>query len=174
MVRRLFILLAGILFLGGCAAQRGPLLRLYNLKEGRVLRVNVTDRLGNHGILSATLPDGERLSGEYFISPPKKEPRLKMPRPGDLVPFASGTADSAAAGTSVEKETAESPFFWTDLYGFGPASDARPVGSAILTGNRGSVFEIVFYHYSASPFFADGVGRDNHGRFYRVYFGKNP
>jgi len=66
------------------------------------------------------------------------------------------------------------PTDFADAYGFSKDAQARPVGTGIIVGDKGTVIELVFYHRSTDVRSsdlqtADGVGRDNHGHYYRVF-----
>ena len=54
-------------------------------------------------------------------------------------------------------------------YGFGTNSDAKPVGTAILIGDKGTVIEVIFYKVDPEKKNGDGIARDNEGNIYRVY-----
>ena len=61
---------------------------------------------------------------------------------------------------------------WPDVYGFGRAATAKPVATATLVGNQGTVIEVVFYSLNLGDGSGSGVGRDNAGNWYRVYVGE--
>jgi hypothetical protein len=58
---------------------------------------------------------------------------------------------------------------FAELYGFSKEAPAKPAGTAILVGDKGTVIEIVFYKIGYQFQFGDGVGKDNKGRRYRVF-----
>ncbi len=69
-------------------------------------------------------------------------------------------------------DSSEEQLTWPEVYGFGNDSRAEPAGTAMLIGSRGTSLEVVLYHietqYSVT---GDGLGRDNHGNWYRVLIG---
>lgn len=118
-----------------------------------------------NGPITATLPTGETCSGEYAIGAVSAP--YPMPRPYSE-PEWSDTNESYGSESDDDGE-------WAERYGFSEGAIVQPVGSATLVGNRGTLLEIVFYHfyYYHGPR-GDGVARDSFGNFYRVYVGHMP
>ena len=144
------ILLA--LFTAGCSILTGirdvPA-RVYELDSGMTINASFESlMLGNgHGRVTAQASDGEQFSGEYSLDG-QRFPVGYMPHA-----FTAMSADS-----------------W-ERYGFTPGSDARPVGSATLLGDRGTVVEIVLYSFNSAGGYGAGVASDNKDRLYRVHIG---
>jgi hypothetical protein len=126
-------------------------LRLYDLKEGVTLEVFLQPNSRNTGMLVSARSDSETFHGEYAIydrtpSLPGREPRV----------------DAQGMGAPLAGDFAET-------YGFGKESNARPAGTAVIVGNRGTVVDIVLYRVGDDLSFGDGVAIDNKGRKYRVF-----
>ena len=130
-------------------------LHLYDLRDGTKIEVFLQPKAEDHGIISSINNNGEQFQGEYIFTsdrvpnwPPKS--------------FETSTAASNNSGKTPPEDFA-------DAYGFGKNSQARPVGTGIIIGTDGTVIEIVFYRISADLKTGDGVGRDNKGRYYRIF-----
>jgi hypothetical protein len=138
--------------LAGCALP--PVLqplRLYDLEDGSTIEVFLRPTGLRYGTIVSRRGGAEEYHGEYsFVSD-----RLGAanPRPG---PY----------GNALKQQTPPQDF--ADAYGFGKDSRAEPVGTGILVGG-GKVIEIVFFRLSRDLDSGDGVGRDNNGRYYRIF-----
>jgi hypothetical protein len=153
-------------FVAGCAGSRTSTARLYNLQSGVVITLHLQTFYEGRGALSATMPDGEEVTGEFRISKREHDPP-------QLVRPATENVPSDADGQDTSRTTPKQPErSWPEVYGYGPDSDAKPVGTAVGVGNRGTVLEIVLYSANLQDGDADGVGRDNKGNWYRVQVGE--
>lgn len=130
-------------------------LHLYDLKDGTTIEVLFHPTSRDHGIISSKDSVNEPFQGEYLFS-------------SDRIPSWLPQSHEYAQG----KTNALSQAPMDDLaeaYGFGKNSQARPVGTGIMVGKDGTVIEIVFYRISPDLQTGDGVGRDNKGRYYRIF-----
>jgi hypothetical protein len=153
-------------FVAGCAGPKASTGRLYNLKSGAVITVHFQDFYEGRGALSATMPDGEQVTGEYRIAE-REHTSTELLRPAIIA------ADRSEAETLESSRTNpdQPPRSWPEVYGFGPNSEVEPVGTAVAVGDRGTVLEIVLYSVNLRDGDGDGVGRDNKGHWYRVQVG---
>jgi hypothetical protein len=141
-------------------------MRIYDLQSGLTIGGEVHDFGEERGAITASLPTGERLTGEYSLY----HRTISYPGRPLKVPGSTGPPGHETHGfDSVMPGEGEAS--WTEAYGFGRESKARPVGTAVLVGNRGTVLQVVLYNADYRDEFADGVGRDNKGRWYRVFIG---
>ena len=130
------------------------------------LHAGYTD--SGHGLMTATLPTGEVCTGEYTIA--------GAGRSYGPVPYEDQTRPPDERQSEVDRQNvAGKDLSWAEAYGYGPGTYVQPIGSATLVGERGTVLEIVIYsYYYYHGVHGDGVGRDNHGNWYRVHIGKVP
>ncbi|MBI5216623.1 MAG: hypothetical protein HY960_12800 [Ignavibacteriae bacterium] len=140
--------------LGGCTFPHivQPL-RLYDLESGNTLEVifHATNR--EHGTISSSNTEGSQFRGEYVLYD------RGITYPGH---------ESYSKGTTSMLNDSTSKNF-ADLYGFSKEYRARPVGTGIIVGDDGTVIEIIFYNIAHNLESGDGVGKDNKGRYYRIY-----
>ncbi len=132
-------------------------LRLYNLEDGKTIEVFLRNNSLHGGKLVSAREGDENFEGEialYGGSTGNYRPPL-------------GTTEFGKASAAAEKLPDNASL--AKLYGFGKDTDARPVGTAILIGSKGTAIEIVLYGISADRQYGDGVARDNKGRYYRVF-----
>ena len=156
----------------GCAAMRGDIsARFYELKKGEVIQAQLKNFGHGQGRITAIMPDGEEMKGEYIITVPRKRPVMPVTRPIP-VPLDKNASDQKAASDTESPGTEKAQELWPSIYGFGPNAEAVPAGSATLVGGHGTVLEIVFYAASLIEGYADGVAQDNKGRRYRVHVGQ--
>jgi hypothetical protein len=147
----------------GCAVPPPTPARLYNLENGDVIQAQMGYADSGHGSMVATLPTGEKCTGEYTIAGRGRSygpGQYENPVPEDREPPQTGTIKGE-------------DLTWAEAYGYGPNTHVQPIGSATLVGDRGTVLELViytFYYYHGVH--GDGVGRDNHGNWYRIHIGK--
>lgn len=127
-------------------------LHLYDLKDGTTIEVLFHPTSRDHGTISSKDSAMEPFHGEYLFS----SDRIPSWLPG------STKGESNALSQKSMDDLAEA-------YGFGKNSQARPVGTGIIVNNNGTVIEIVFYRISYDLQTGDGVGRDNKGRYYRIF-----
>lgn len=166
----LFLFLFSILF-SGCALTKDSAARLYNLHNGEVIHVRLYDFYRGHGRMSAQLPDGEELNGEYTIT---KRDHQEMPLPPSIMQpnseksIMESEPEDRTQASSSQKDVKS----WSEVYGFGGSASAKPAGTAIAIGNRGTVLEIVLYSANIQNGFGDGVGRDNKNNWYRIHIGE--
>lgn len=148
----------------GCASPPPTPTRLYNLDTGDIISAEMGYADSGHGLMTATIPTGEVCKGEYTIAgagrsygPSRYEDQTRPPEE---------TQSQNVTGKDLS---------WAEAYGYGPGTYVQPIGSATLVGERGTVLEIVIYsYYYYHGVHGDGVGRDNHGNWYRVHIGKVP
>ncbi len=143
-------------FLSGCTLpQIVQPLRLYDLKDGTTIEVVVHPVSRDHGTFSARNNQTGQFHGEYVFS------SERVPSWGGQYPGFSQGYKSATGQTPPED--------LADAYGYGKNSQARPVGTGIVVSGDGTVIELVFYRLSVDAQTGDGVGRDNKGRYYRIF-----
>ena len=140
----------------GCALpQVFQPMRLYDLRSGNTIVVFLSPTSREHGVFTTSSNQTGNFEGEYVLldrySEYNREPMTPM------------GSKSLSTGTSIPDDFAE-------LYGFGKASAAQPVGTGILVGTDSTVIQKVFYRVSGDKQTGDGVAKDNKGRYYRVYF----
>jgi hypothetical protein len=148
----------------GCASPPPTPTRLYNLDTGDIISAEMGYADSGHGLMTATIPTGEVCKGEYTIAgagrsvgPGRYEDQTRPP-------------DERQSQNVTGKDLS-----WAEAYGYGPGTYVQPIGSATLVGERGTVLEIVIYsYYYYHGVHGDGVGRDNHGNWYRVHIGEVP
>lgn len=130
-------------------------LHLYDLKDGNTIEVFFHPTSREHGIISSGNKTNEQFQGEYnFIS--------------DRISNWPQRPEGYLSGQT-RALSQESMDDFAEAYGFGKNSQAKPVGTGIIVGKNGIVIEIVFYRISADLQNGDGVGRDNKGRYYRIF-----
>ncbi|MDL1956802.1 MAG: hypothetical protein LWW95_07130 [Candidatus Desulfofervidus auxilii] len=112
---------------------------VYNLDTGEVIYAKFQNYWTGHGKITATMPDGEKLEGKY----------------------------STVSGMNMKSVVAAFP--WAQTYSFYFSQPGMQFGTATLTGDKGTVVEII---YVVDPWSSHGwgVGRDNKGNRYRVQF----
>ena len=135
---------------GGCAAVDVGA-RLYDTQSGTVILATLEGFDIGHGRITAEAPDGERFTGDFSLN-------------GWPTPYMGARFSLAQAAAEPQPGPAE-------VYGFGPDSDAKPVGSATLVGDRGTVLELILYSLSRPGQYGAGVASDNKGTRYRVHIG---
>lgn len=127
------LLLAGPIALAGTG-------HIYNLSDGSVTVVKYSRWHGDHGPISAKMPSGEVLKGEYSIT------RGGSAAWGSIyssVYGANGSASGAALAVGIRGE-----------------------GSLILTGDKGTILNCEFI----SSGHGSGACLDNHGIKYKLLF----
>jgi len=124
-------------------------LRLYERDSGDIIQVILTKGDYNQGTIYTSQYEadqgGEIFSGEYHISGRYFVPDKK-------------TTEFMNEAKSI-----------SEIYGFGQNSGAKPMGTGIMVGSEGTVIEIVFYDVQGDLKSADGIGKDNKGKYSRVY-----
>ncbi len=124
-------------------------LRLYERDSGLTIHLVLTKPKYNQGTIytpqASVDQESEIFDGEYHIHGKKYQPD---PRYQTFMNEAKSVAEE---------------------YGFGKNSDAKPVGTGIIIGDKGTVIEIIFYDIQGELKSGDGIGRDNNGKYYRVY-----
>jgi len=116
------------------------------LQTGNVLHASFRKYGTGHGSITATMPEGTTLVGEYSTI--------------------SGLGYSSGVGTA--SVTGNSGYAWATAQGFSFNQAGQQYGSAVLSG-AGLVIDLV---YVVDPWsgHGNGVGRDNRGGTYRVQF----
>ena len=155
-----------VILSAGCSSSPTPA-RLYNLDTGDVIAAEMSYADNGHGLMTATLPTNEVCSGEYTIA--------GRGRSYGTGPYENPVPQDERASDEKAQQTSGKDMSWAEAYGYGAGTFVQPIGSATLAGDRGTVLELViysFYYYHGVH--GDGVGRDNHGNWYRVHIGKIP
>jgi hypothetical protein len=136
----------GLLFFGMLCAIPGfaGTAHIYNLSDGGVTTVKYSRWHGDHGPITATMPSGEFMKGEYSIT------RGGSAAWGSVYASVYGT-DGAATGS------ASGTKFGVSL---------RGQGSMILTGDKGTILNCEFI----SSGHGSGACLDNHGVKYKLLF----
>ncbi len=142
-------------FLGGCSFPHivQPL-RLYDLKDGTTFEVIFHPTSREHGTITSSGNIEHQFTGEYNLN----DRGVSWSELGESY--------SKATTTTLQDSTRIN---FADLYGFSKEYRAKPVGTGIMVGNDSTVIEIIFYNISHNYESGDGVGRDNKGRYYRIY-----
>jgi len=151
---RLLLLLLPFLFACEMPHVFRPL-RLYDLSSGTTIQVYLQNTSDNTGMLASAKTQEEQFHGEFVLYD-RLAPGTKLPGT-----FYGQSSNRALANTS-DADFAE-------LYGFGKDSNAKPAGTAILVGNKGTVIEVVLYRIATNLEYGDGVAKDNKGHRYRVF-----
>lgn len=163
-IEKVLILLILILIVS-CTSTINTPIRLYNLQSGKIIYAYLNDAYDNRGTIISTLSDGENLTGEYAIA-------------DKMVGYEQSYSNKFSKNSSEPvyrdgiKKGINDRKSWAGVYGFGYDSNATPVATAILVGNKGTVIEIVFYTLNIDKGSGDGVGKDNQGNWFRVYVGE--
>ena len=153
------------LCLPGCISFIIPA-RMYNLSTGQVITAELDQTDAGHGEIRASMFGGEMFFGEYVLASRRAHPQAvrRVPTYFGIQPDDTTPPDELEADRQRE---------WAERYGFGANSNAQPVGTGTVVGNRGTVIELVLYSYRDQPeVHADGIGRDNRGNWYRVHVGE--
>jgi hypothetical protein len=157
-----------LLTITGCGWTRDVGMRCYDLADGATIRATMYTFSHGFGQISAIMPDGEQLHGEYSLIPGSNY-TIYPPRPVHPHIGTPGT-DSLL---SMKRDTVGRDMpSWPFEYGFALNTDARPVGTATLRGDKGTVLEIVFFSVDINYPHGDGIARDNKNHHYRVYIGE--
>ncbi len=117
---------------------------LYNLTDGSVTVLKFNRWRGDHGPLHGTMPSGELLTGEYSVT---HGGSASWGAVYASVYGTGGSASGSASGTAV-------------------GVSVRGEGSAILTGDKGTVLNCEF----VSSGHGSGACVDNHGVKYKLLF----
>jgi hypothetical protein len=127
-----------------CAAAYAGTAHLYNLSDGKVSVIKFSRWRGSHGPHRMTQPSGENLSGEYSVV---HGGALGWGSIYGSVFGTGGSASGSATSTSL-------------------AVSLRGEGSAILTGDKGTILNCEFI----SSGHGSGACEDNHGVKYKLMF----
>ncbi|MBU1700906.1 MAG: hypothetical protein KJ970_19390 [Candidatus Eisenbacteria bacterium] len=139
--------------------------RLYNLSTGDILLVELVPSCEGNGTIAGITAEGDSLIGEYTVhygSGPVAPPHT--------IPWDTKNNQSAL-GIKESNGTYGNQTSWPEVYGYGQASKAKPVGTATLVSKRGLVVQIVMYSMAYGYSSGDGVARDNQGNWYRAHLG---
>jgi|ERR1041385_305182 hypothetical protein len=153
----ILILLIG---LAGCTLpQVIKPMNLYDINDGTTIELYLNPTSWEHGTISSSSNANQKFHGEcnFFAE-------RGYPRPGIGL---NSYEKSKEANIPPPKDFGEA-------YGFTKDTQAKPVGTGIVVSDKGTVIELVFYHYSTDIRngelqTADGIGRDNNGRYYRIF-----
>lgn len=160
------ILLFLTIFMCSCVTTKPISGRLYDLQDGSIIEIELSNYFEGYGKASGKIKNGEHLSGEYTLNN-RTTRQIPHVSPGSLFSGAS-KSDVPESKSSIPEKGDPS---WQEIYGFSPGSDARPVGTATLVGDKGSIVNIVFFSADTHRGVADGIARTNKGKWYRVHIG---
>ena len=149
-----------ICLLVSCAS-RGPVpARLYNLVDGSLVNIQLSNFRNGHGSATAELPHGEILKGEYTLG--------NVPVAPNYFRSLDIKVDTATLSSAVPGKDDPS---WQEVYGYGKEAKAVPVGTGTLIGEKGTILHLVFF--TADPWneIGDGVARSSFGHWYRFHVG---
>ena len=139
-----------------------PYISLYELREGKTIKVIINQISRNQGRITSIKSDDETFQGEYYLHETQRPiyPVVGIPRNS----MTESIQDSSSKAYEISLP---------ERFGFGKDNQAQPVGSGVLLGSKGTVIEIIFYHLSSNLYSGDGIARDNKGRFYRIFLGED-
>ena len=172
----LFISLGSIFFIIGCmpvqVQEPKPYISLYQLNDGKIIIAAIYRSSLHQGKLVSPKNEDESFEGEYYLYE-NDYVRYPYPRP---IYHLNKTGDSVNQSPEGQQQTVadedeHGPSF-PERFGFGKLTDAKPAGTAVLVGSKGTVIEIVFYHVSGNFREGDGIARDNNGKYYRIFLGE--
>jgi hypothetical protein len=129
----------------GCAAMMITA-RVTDLKEGRTLDLQIPNIRNQGGALSGTASDGEAFTGNYAVIPGK-------PSGSDLLLKVASAVAWDQGFTQLSSNLDRIP--------------NREEYSATLTGNRGTVIDLIFA-INTQTGHGTGSGKDNRGVEYRI------
>lgn len=163
LLRLIFILT--ICLSSGCANPLIAKARLYNFNSGTLGTAYINDLKQHYGRITAELADGEKLQGEFTLT---HETATTPPRVVRLA-FEELGMDSNETERKLAQEHEKRTL--ATIFGYGNDADARPVATATLVGNQGTVLDLVFYSLNLQRGEGNGVGRDNQGNWYLIRSG---
>ena len=137
-------LCAALLFLG-CAAMMITA-RVTDLKGGRTLDLQIPNIRNQGGTLSGTASDGEAFTGNYAVIPGKPSGSDLLLKVASAVAWNQGYTQLSANLDNIPN---------------------REEYSATLTGNRGTVIDLIFA-INTQTGHGTGSGKDNRGDEYRI------
>lgn len=149
-----------ILFLTSCASPGPVPARLYNLADGSLVNVQLSNYREGHGNAVAELPSGEKLKGEYTLG---NLPYLPTGQRTSDIHITSPGANAAIPGKNEPS--------WQEVYGYGRDAQAVPVGTGTLVSEKGTILHMVFFTADPWKEIGDGVARSNAGHWYRFHVG---
>ena len=133
--------------------------RLYNLDKAEVLEINLSKGIKTHGIIDSVHFNGEIFCGEYLFHLHKSNT------------FYSNNY-YAKADTQKTFSIPEQKNFADSLlkaYGFSKKSTVSPAGFLTISGNKGTVIDVIFYMFYYERGIATGIGKDNKGNVFRAF-----
>lgn len=141
------------LLLAGCASAPKTPARLYDLDNGRVVKLELYHLHNGRGRVTGVMPDGRVLEGKFALNsaPP---------------PTAGDNNTAGKAGQNATDTT------WAVKYGYTQASQQRPVGSGSVSGKAGYTLRFVLYSIDTAAGYGTGLARDSNGTWYRLYAGR--
>ena len=149
-----------VMFLISCASHGPVPARLYNLADGSLVNIQLSNYREGHGHAAAELPNGEKLKGEYTLG---NLPSLPTSRRMPDVHIASPSTNAAIPGKDEPS--------WQEVYGYGRDAQAVPVGTGTLVSEKGTILHMVFFTADRWNEIGDGVARSNTGHWYRFHVG---
>lgn len=136
-------LISLVLLIFGCTRSA----RLYNLTTGEVVPVQFSYNGRGKGTLTALAASGEKFKGEY-VTMPSGEVTW-----GSIYASVYGPNGSASGSGST----------------FSSRTDARQRGTAIATGDKGTIIQCEYFTSALNGGGAGGC-KDNHGVLYKLMF----
>lgn len=149
-----------VLFFAGCASHGPVPARLYNLADGSLVSVQLSNFREGHGNAAAELPNGEKLNGEFTLG---NLPTLSTNRRVPDMHIGSQSTNAAIPGKDEPS--------WQEVYGYGREAQAVPVGTGTLVSEKGTILHMVFFTADLWKEIGDGVARSNTGHWYRFHVG---
>lgn len=154
-----FILLAILPLLLQCSQSES--FRLYNLNKPEVLEINLPKGLKIQDRIDSVSFNNENFSGEYLFHLYKNR-----------VFYSRGYQTDIDTSTILLPEYK----FFSDslikIYGYSEKSSVSPVGFLVLSGDKGTVIDVIFYMFYYERGIATGIGRDNKGNVFRAFLGE--
>ena len=124
-------------------------MRIYDKESGKKITLILTKQDNHRGTINTPQSNGDQIDavfvGEYHTNSKNKKVNKE------------------------DKIFIKKANSMAEEYGFGKNSNAKPVGTGIIVGSKGTVIDIVFYNVQYNLESGEGIGRDNNGKYYRVY-----
>ena len=153
------IVVCSVLIFTGCASHGPVPARLYDLTDGSLVNVQLSNFREGHGNAIAELPNGEKLKGEYTLA--NLPSLLTGSRKPDV--FIGSLSANAIPGKDEPS--------WQEVYGYGREAQAVPVGTGTMVSEKGTILHMVFFTSDLWNEIGDGVARSNAGHWYRFHVG---
>ena len=169
------IFISIILFLSGCYAkiekskQLYSEVKLYNLKSGERIILEIDDVYEQSGKLYGKLINGDELDGDFYLSGPKlsRTPSYINYKTLDVKDFVNKKVGNDKKEYNYSENFIKTSF--PELYGYSTNTIISPIGTAVVISGNKFLIEIVFYKIDFQRRIGDGIAKDNEGNIYRVY-----